>query len=714
MSNQAAVTSTINFVPVQGVFDQNGVCISLIGPGGEMFSPPISNDIINNSTINSSTIGLTTPAAGAFTTLSSTGAGNFGSVTTSNAQITGGSISGVSLSIASLNNTPIGNITPSTGAFTTLSATTSISGGTVSGTTVSASNQFTGPGTGLTGTATALSIGGNAATSNSSTTSSNLTGGATGTLVYQSSANTTAFLTVGSGVLQSGTTPFWTTSPTISGTNISGTASGLNIGGNAATATLATSSTNLAGGAAYSVPYQSATGTTSFLAAGTSGSVLMTLGSFAPPIWVNASTLSVQTAANIGGGAAGSLPYQSASSTTTFLGLGTSGYVLTAGASVPQYVAQSTLNVGQASNLNGGSGGTIPYQSAANTTAFVAAGTTGQVLQSNGNSAPSWVTPVAYATVTDDTTTNATRYPLFANQTSGNITTEYTSSTKYQYNPSTGLLTATGFSGSGANLTSIPNSALVNSSITVGTTAISLGSSATTIAGLSSVTSTTFIGALTGNASSATTATTATNATNVAITDNTSSSATWYLTLASATTGNVGLDTSSTKLSFVPSTGVLTASAHVANETITGSLSAGAFSYGTLSYSDVNIFGSFSSSVNTYNQVVLQNTNSGSAASSDYVVSNNNGTASTYYGDFGINSSGWTGTAGTNSFNSPNMVYLTSTSTDLLIGTTTLNTIRFAVNGGADSMSINTSGVTNINTLKAGTTTVNNILYIAP
>jgi hypothetical protein len=52
---------------------------------------------------------------------------------------------------------------------------------------------------------------------------------------------------------------------------------------------------------------------------------------------------------------------------------------------------------------------------------------------------------------------------------------------------------------------------------------------------------------------------TATNATNTAITDNTSSSATWYPTIVSATTGNLPQTTSSTKLSFVPSTGILTA-----------------------------------------------------------------------------------------------------------------------------------------------------------
>ena len=221
-------------------------------------------------------------------------------------------------------------------------------------------------------------------------------------------------------------------------------------------------------------------------------------------------------------------------------------------------VSTSAVSVGTATNLAGGVAGAIHYQSGVGATGFTAAGTTGQVLTSNGSSAPTWTTPTAYATVTDDTTTNATRYPLFAATTAGNLTTEYVSSTKYQFNPSTGVLTATQFSGSGAGLTSIPNSALTNSSITIGSTAISLGATATTIAGLTSVTSTTFVGALSGNASTATTATTATNATNIAITDDTSTNATVYPTWVTTTTGNLPAKTTSTKLKFNPSTGALT------------------------------------------------------------------------------------------------------------------------------------------------------------
>ena len=47
-----------------------------------------------------------------------------------------------------------------------------------------------------------------------------------------------------------------------------------------------------------------------------------------------------------------------------------------------------------ATNLAGGSNGTIPYQSAAGATAMLAVGTAGQILTSNGVGAPVWTTPV--------------------------------------------------------------------------------------------------------------------------------------------------------------------------------------------------------------------------------------------------------------------------------------------------------------------------------
>lgn len=70
-----------------------------------------------------------------------------------------------------------------------------------------------------------------------------------------------------------------------------------------------------------------------------------------------------------------------------------------------------------------------------------------------------------------------------------------------------GTMTAGIFSGSGASLTSIPNAALTNNSLTIGSTNIALGATSTSLAGLTSVTSTTFVGALSGNATTATTST---------------------------------------------------------------------------------------------------------------------------------------------------------------------------------------------------------------
>lgn len=139
-----------------------------------------------------------------------------------------------------------------------------------------------------------------------------------------------------------------------------------------------------------------------------------------------------------------------------------------------------------------------------------------------------------------------------------------------------------------------------------------------------------------------------------------------------------------------------------ATASVSASSSAGAFSYGTLSYADTNHLATFQTDVNSYSQVEIQNTNAGASASADMIVANDITTATTHYGDFGKNSSGWTGTAGTNSLSAPNMVYLTATSSDLTLGTTTNNIVRFAVNGGADSAQITSTG---INSTAIGATT---------
>lgn len=139
--------------------------------------------------------------------------------------------------------------------------------------------------------------------------------------------------------------------------------------------------------------YASGTSALSKLNLGTAGYV-MTAGASAPQ-YVAQSTLSVgsattaTTATNIAGGTTGALPYNTGAGATSFLSLGTNGYVLTAGASAPQYTAQSSLSVGTATNLAGGANGSIPYQTASGTTTFLAAGTNGYVLTLAGG-VPTW------------------------------------------------------------------------------------------------------------------------------------------------------------------------------------------------------------------------------------------------------------------------------------------------------------------------------------
>jgi len=265
--------------------------------------------------------------------------------------------------------------------------------------------------------------------------------------------------------------------------------------------------------------------------------------------------------------------------------IGTVSYV---NASGQIYVNKSNLSVqagnivGQVSLFNGGTNanltaiaGGVVY-SGASALAISAAGTSGQVLSSNGTSAPTWVTPVAYATVTDDTTTNAVRYPLFANQTAGNLTTEYTSSTKYQFNPSTGILTATGFSGSGASLTSLNASNISSGTLGIGFGGTGLTTTPTngqlligngTGYTLSTITAGSNI-TVTNASGSITIASTATGGSST-ISDDTSTNATRYPLFANQTSGTAStIYTSSTKYQYNPSTGELDSPEMVASNGI--------------------------------------------------------------------------------------------------------------------------------------------------
>jgi len=59
--------------------------------------------------------------------------------------------------------------------------------------------------------------------------------------------------------------------------------------------------------------------------------------------------------------------------------------------------ATSATSATTATNLAGGAASQIPYQTGSGATAFIANGTSGQVLTSNGTSVPSWQTSTAAA-----------------------------------------------------------------------------------------------------------------------------------------------------------------------------------------------------------------------------------------------------------------------------------------------------------------------------
>jgi hypothetical protein len=199
----------------------------------------------------------------------------------------------------------------------------------------------------------------------------NLAAGAGGSLPYQSAASTTAYLGIGSNgtvLTSNGTVPQWTSLGSV-------------------TANTATFAININGGSAGQIPFQLSTGSTAFFGPGTAGQLLVSAGANTP-VYTNTASIRVGFSTNISGGAVGSLPYQSGSGETTFLNLGTGGFVLTAGATAPQWTAVGSLSAGvatTATNLAAGAVGQLAYQTAAGATSFTTAGTAGQLLVSAGS-----------------------------------------------------------------------------------------------------------------------------------------------------------------------------------------------------------------------------------------------------------------------------------------------------------------------------------------
>ena len=133
-----------------------------------------------------------------------------------------------------INGMVIGGVNPAAGTFTT-----------IGGTTITASTQFTGPGTGLTGTASSLSVGGSAGSVSGAVAATTLS--ASGVVTINTTTNNQSYTTTGAGTI----TITSGTAGNINNMNIGATTAGTG-----AFTTLSASTTfTLSGGTANGVLY---------------------------------------------------------------------------------------------------------------------------------------------------------------------------------------------------------------------------------------------------------------------------------------------------------------------------------------------------------------------------------------------------------------------------------------------------------------------------
>jgi hypothetical protein len=196
------------------------------------------------------------------------------------------------------------------------------------------------------------------------------------------------------------------------------------------------------GGSTGTVLFQNASSSTAFTNVGNTGDVFISRGiNVLGPQFVSTTTLVVgyattalnvsgnltaSTATNLAGGTTNQIPYQSTASTTLFFGPGTTGQLLVSRGTQgggPVFTNTSSIFVGYATtalnvlssnsatfattatSLEGGTAGQVPYQLSPGTTRFFGPGTAGNVLVSNGTSAPSYNNTLTLTAVTSASST---------------------------------------------------------------------------------------------------------------------------------------------------------------------------------------------------------------------------------------------------------------------------------------------------------------------
>jgi hypothetical protein len=594
MSNDTAKTITTNIVPVQGTFEPLPPyeCIDLIGPGGTAFFAPTNPNLdgvsITNSTINSSTVGLTTPAAAQFTTASQQNqpVGN-------NDLTTKLYVDSLALGISwkqPVNAATTANITLS--GAQTIDAVSVVAGDRVlvKDQTAQADNGIYVAAAGawsrspdadtydeMISALVFVESGGQAGAAFYCPIQPGGTLGVTAITWNNFSVGGVYF--AGTGLNLSGGDTFNITNTTVAaGSYGSGSAVGtftVNAQGQltaAADTNIAIAATQITSGtidsARLSGTYSGITGVGTLTNLTVSNPITGSITGNAGTATTATTATSATTATNIAGGAAASIPVQTGAGVTSFLAVGTNGQVLTIAGGVPSYATPTT---GTVTSVTGT--GTVSGISLSGTVTSSGSLTLGGTLDLSapptiGNTTPN---TGAFTTLTvDDNTTLGS---------SNADTVDFVARVSSEFSPATDNAFDLGRTGhewrdlfidGTANIDSlIADTADINAG-TIDNTTIGATTAAAAKVTTLDVTSTLALNGDTGvsgyvlTSNGASAPTWQANANGLTIADDTTTNSSFYLTFTSASTGNITTaNVSSTKLTFNPSTGAFGAPAGV-------------------------------------------------------------------------------------------------------------------------------------------------------